>query len=694
MNEVSSFAKYLAGLTDPDARDRAIRQAKMQAVSEAPEEAFRAPIRSMEDYLASEIEIPPVLVHPFMAVRGGLNMTVGRAGKGKEQPWYSCILTPDGWVSMGDIKVGDAVTNPAGGVARVIGKFPQGTKPVFKITFDDGAAAEAGAEHLWSVTDHHQVEKLVTTVQLRRGYGVPCPVPADIPTADDRPVDPWVLGFLLGDGGLSQNTVMFSTADSEIVDRVGNLVPTSTVVFCGGYDYRLRGGPILDHVRQLGINTTAHFKRVPHQYLTGTVESRLEVLRGLMDADGHASGQFCSMSRGLVEDVIELTRSLGGKASLHAQRPNGAWRTVVQLPINPFWLPRKADKYRLRATKRYVRSVELVEPAVSYCIMLDSDNHLYITDDYVVTHNTVMNLNRMVRWSAGLPWFDDWKDRDGNHFLAPEGPLKILIVENEGAAAMFHRQIGIMLHSEKHLSAEHRKTAMKNIFVWGEGGYSHLKLDDEKKLSLLRQGIEEWEPDLVFIEPLRSLWSGEENSSTEMTHVLDALIGAAADFNCGVWAAHHEKKGGHGEDDKMSAARGSSALEGAVTIMENFGSIKNDKLREVSWSKSRYDVAPPPIRIDWDHENKWYTHVSSKVIEDEILREMQDNPDEPLTANAVAEALDETVTKVRATLKKMVADKKLVRKQSIPLPNGGTTGERFWIRHEEGGDNVNGGLPV
>lgn len=379
MSEVTEFASYLASLTDPAARERAIRQAKMQAVKDAPEEAFKAPIRSMEDYLASEIEIPPVLVHPFMCVRGGLNMTIGRAGKGK----------------------------------------------------------------------------------------------------------------------------------------------------------------------------------------------------------------------------------------------------------------------------------------------------------------TVLNLNRMIRWSAGLPWFDDWKDRDGNHFLLPEKPLKVLIVENEGAAAMFHRQIGMMLYSEKHLSAEHRATALKNMSVWGEGGYSHLKLDDEKKLRLLRQGVEEWEPDLVFIEPLRSLWSGEENSSTEMTHVLDALIGVATDFNCGVWAAHHEKKGGHGEDDKMSAARGSSALEGAVTIMENFGAVKNDELREISWSKSRYDTPPPPIRVDWDHENKWYTHVSSKVIEDEVISEMQQNSDEPVTVKDLSEALGETETKLRSVLQKMVNDNKIVKKKSVHLSGGGSSGYRYMLKNLE-----------
>jgi hypothetical protein len=67
---------------------------------------------------------------------------------------------------------------------------------------------------------------------------------------------------------------------------------------------------------------------------------------------------------------------------------------------------------------------------------------------------TVMNLNRMLRWSAGLPMFDGWVDGDGNHLLAPDMPLKILIVENEGAAGMFHRQIGLMLHAEEYLPIE------------------------------------------------------------------------------------------------------------------------------------------------------------------------------------------------------------------------------------------------
>jgi hypothetical protein len=289
---------------------------------------------------------------------------------------------------------------------------------------------------------------------------------------------------------------------------------------------------------------------------------------------------------------------------------------------------------------------------------------------------TVMNLNRMLRWSAGLPMFDDWVDRDGVAYLSPEGPLRILIVENEGAAGMFHRQIGIMLHSEKYLSLEARALAKENTLIWGEGGYSHLKLDDPAKLDGLRRGVEKWKPDLVFIEPFRSLWSGEENSSTEMNTVVDALVGLATDYDCGVWAAHHEKKGGSGEDDKMSSARGSTALEGIVTVMEHFEAAKGGELRELGYSKSRYEVPPPPVRMAWNHESKWYDHIPSSVLEDEILVALGENNDEPMTVSDLSETLDENKNKIRAAMGKLADDGKVKKMQSIATQSG-STGARY-----------------
>jgi hypothetical protein len=303
---------------------------------------------------------------------------------------------------------------------------------------------------------------------------------------------------------------------------------------------------------------------------------------------------------------------------------------------------------------------------------------------------TVMNLNRMLRWSAGLPMFDDWHDHEGNPLLYPDQPLKVLIVENEGAAGMFHRQIGLMLNCSEYLDDKARGLAQENTLIWGEGGYSHLKLDDPQRLQQLRAGIEKWKPDMVFIEPFRSLWSGEENSSTEMNVVVDALVGIAVDFDCGVWAAHHEKKGGHGEDDKMSAARGSSVLEGIVTLMEHFESAKGGDQRELLWSKSRYEVPPPPVRMEWDHEAKWYNYVPASDLEDRLIAALMENADEPMTVRELSEATDEPQTRIRKPLKALVDDAKLKKMGSVSTAEG-STGARYRLPSR---DNDGGGLDI
>jgi len=303
---------------------------------------------------------------------------------------------------------------------------------------------------------------------------------------------------------------------------------------------------------------------------------------------------------------------------------------------------------------------------------------------------TVMNLNRILRWAAGRPMFDGWEDHDGNLNYNPAQPLKILVIENEGAGGLFHRQIGVMLNTGDYLTPEDRKLVRENVLIWGDGGYSGLKLDDPAKLDAVRAGCEKWEPDVVFVEPFRGLWNGEENSSTDMAVVVDALVEIGADFKCGVMLAHHERKSGVGEDgEKMSAGRGSTVLEGAVTVMENFESVVAGNFRELSVSKSRHGKAPNTVRMEWDGDAWWYKHVPMDAIQETIMDAIRDNNGEAMTISDLHEVTQETKSRLRDAAKGMVKEQRL--RQMPGMPGEGGAGPRFMLPNE---DSQDGGLSV
>lgn len=264
---------------------------------------------------------------------------------------------------------------------------------------------------------------------------------------------------------------------------------------------------------------------------------------------------------------------------------------------------------------------------------------------------TAVSLNKIIRWSMGKPLFDDLPA-----LLAPEAPVRSLLIENEGSAWHFQKVLRtILTHEEAGFSAEEQQMARDNIGVWGDGGWSGLKLDNEENIAMVRKAIEATKADLVFIEPFRGLWTGEENSSTEMAGVLDSLSGLANQYECAIYVTHHERKAGDGDGgDPMDAARGSVVFSDLAAVMESWRPVKAGRQRELAWPKSRFGPAPGPVRMQWVPERWGYRWVE----EDEQLRSVLGAfgrfPDDWLTVSAVAEELDESQNNVRRWLKKGV----------------------------------------
>ena len=166
-------------------------------------------------------------------------LLMGEVGSGKAQPYDALVLTPSGFRAMEDIRMGDEVINPTGETTHVTGVFPQGIRDVWRVRFSDGSSVECDAEHLWQVRtsaarhrgDRPKVKPLKELSRDLSGangapkWHVELPAPADLEDGGDRPIDPYLLGLLLGDGSFAWSRVRFSTADAELVDAVRQRMP-------------------------------------------------------------------------------------------------------------------------------------------------------------------------------------------------------------------------------------------------------------------------------------------------------------------------------------------------------------------------------------------------------------------------------------------------------------------------------------
>jgi hypothetical protein len=273
--------------------------------------------------------------------------------------------------------------------------------------------------------------------------------------------------------------------------------------------------------------------------------------------------------------------------------------------------------------------------------------------------------------------------------MRPTGELKTLVIENEGAPGMFQDVIRKIVNNGGFTEDEVAKIR-SNVLIWGDGGWSGLKLDNPADLSMIERGLAEYKPDILFMEPFKGLWKGDENSSTEMANVLDALNGLGTRFNCGVMLTHHERKSGVGEDgDEMSASRGSSVLEAAAAVMERWRPVQNGSQRELKWTKWRFAQPAAPIRMQFDPHRHGYDWVSEDVLLRQILAVMEQAPADWYTVGEIAEEIGESERNVRNVLKEHAKDDG--RFKAGRNPDGGF---RYRLTQSNGDEDSPGGLSI
>lgn len=362
-------------------------------------------------------------------------------GLGKAQPLDAKILTPTGYKYMEEITIGDNIINSSGEVSKVTGVYPQGKKEIYKITFTDGSTTECCSDHLWSVNTttrlfRHNDFQIKSTKELLKQYkynngNLKYYIPIIQPVKFNKQsvkIDPYLLGVILGDGGVTNKNIFISSGDEELFNIIKPILFAHKLKFSKTSEKitkvivhdpnkkqnnLLHKNTLKNQLIEMNLmGKYSYEKHIPEEYLINDIETRLLVLQGLMDTDGYimkdGTIQYTSTSPKLIDGVKFIIQSLGGVARLSQKvgsyKKNEklitckmAYTLTINLPqgIVPFKLSRKVK--RIKTEKKYnpnrgIKEIELIEIKEAQCISVNSKDHLYVTNDMILTHNTLSSL--------------------------------------------------------------------------------------------------------------------------------------------------------------------------------------------------------------------------------------------------------------------------------------------------------------
>lgn len=318
-----------------------------------------------------------------------------RVGKGLR---LDCnILTPSGWVKNRDIKLGDTVIGRDGKPTKVVGVYPQPLQDCYKITLKDGREVICDAPHEWTVySSKWRKERTFTTEELYQklqcvGYKNRISLPrftGDYGIEKDFIIPPYIMGVLIGDGCLTRG-MCYCKPNVEILNKVQSLLPNSDVHFGGDnktvYITNFIEG--LNYIKKTGLNTQSYNKFIPNEYFHSSKKQREELFNGLMDTDGfkfNTGWEYSTTSKQLALDVQQLAWSLGYCAKIATRM--GKYKKdnkVVTTRLN----------YRVFITTHNpltIEKIEKVEPIPTQCIHVDNKDHLFVIEDYIITHNSAL----------------------------------------------------------------------------------------------------------------------------------------------------------------------------------------------------------------------------------------------------------------------------------------------------------------
>ena len=346
-------------------------------------------------------------------------------------PYDQVVYTPEGKKKWEDIVEGSILFDSKGGTTLVTEINELGTVPVYKVTLNDGRTVEATSDHKWRIFRYRhkpnswngkyekkQIREIeLTTKEIfeltkNKSYKLNrCRIKTRLSVPFDyqeTPIDPYTMGFLLGDGSLTKtsNNKAYFVQDAQDYDSIKHLFPYK-VDKQSGITYALNIPNAKQIIKDLDLlDKTSGNKFIPDCYKYNTEEIRLAIINGLLDTDGSVTKDFgvieyASKSYTLAQDVRWILFSLGIRSSIKIKtiKETTYYRVYIYCSGEDnrlFCMSRKRDRIKIKKLTpfalskvqySYIDKVEYIGDKKSKCVTVDASDSVYLIGDFIETKN-------------------------------------------------------------------------------------------------------------------------------------------------------------------------------------------------------------------------------------------------------------------------------------------------------------------
>lgn len=622
-------------------------------------------VQTFAEIMADPPEKPAMLVEQGILPSQGRLLIAGKPKVGKLARATTSVLTPYGWTTMGAIRPNDEVIGSDGRPVKVTHIHPQGVKPIYRVTMSDGTSTECGWEHLWNVQTHNdreyekkdgrprwrtmqtsEIAALLDEGKTRHTY-MPMVEPVEYAPVGPLPIDAYALGLLLGDGGISVGTPDFVKPDEELHEAIEKAVAPLGCSRSHLVGHVLRSGfvgrgmghenPLTRELRTLGLwGCRSWEKFIPEIYLRAPIEDRLALIQGLCDTDGwvqwngaskkaakNAQAHFSSSSKALADGLTELVQSLGGIVQRYVKQPTHqggdgltSYEVRVVLPsrFEPFRLARKRDEWLSGRTStqrepvRRITSIEYVEDDEAVCITVANPDGLYVTNDFIVTHNSIFAENLVLSLAAGIPFLGEYH---------VDHPTRVLLLDRElSRSSLYERILELMKYRPGY------RAAAPNLCV----DHDHLiKVDRKGAYEVLEKLVTYNGVEVIVLDTAYKFFSQSMDSQTAMTNAFEVLDKLIHETGVSVVLTHHHKKSqnknGKNEDvadpDNVAGSFLWTGWPNGTILLNYMGNSVENPFNAVCTFTAFRDAAPPePLGLYRARDSLAYSAIRQFSFED------------------------------------------------------------------------------